>query len=180
MSDLLAAARAALPGVGWLQVVGGRSLLAQGLADITLDLPVISIDDEHNGYPIKLHVAKTTWECVDAADMERTLRRTMTARRDALDAALGEVPRAQLSEALRLCDEQVYEALPCPDCGSGWVPVSERLPEEGAAVLAWDGHMVHMVTLESDGHHWIDDGSASDTNVTHWRELPMPPKGEGK
>ncbi len=100
MSDLLTAARAALPGVSWLQLVGGRSLRVQGLADLTLDLPSISVDEAHHGHPILLHVAKTTWECVDAADMARTLRQTLTHRRDALTAALGD----------------------------GWIPVADRKP----------------------------------------------------
>jgi len=79
--------------------------------------------------------------------------------KESLTAERDEARRAALNAAL----------------GEDWVPVGVLLPDQSTAVLGWDGHMVHMVTLESDGRHWIDDGSASDTNVTHWRELPAPP-----
>lgn len=56
-----------------------------------------------------------------------------------------------------------------------WIPVSERLPEEGISVLAW-GHM------NEPGIAWRREGMWEDveeiwlTGITHWMPLPHPPE----
>ena len=67
-----------------------------------------------------------------------------------------------------------------------WIPVSDRLPEEGLTVLAWDPScMAHtMRYYPGIEHPWrdadpSDDGSFSSLpNVTHWMPIPSPPNPE--
>ena len=55
------------------------------------------------------------------------------------------------------------------------IPVSERLPEDGVEVLAYDGNW--WVAVREDGR-WEEPGSLGlqDVPVTHW--LALPPKPE--
>ena len=156
MSDLLEAAKKALPGLRWLEVVGGVSLLALGFDDITLDLPRIAIDDSIYGRPIFLHVARTTWECNSAEDMAKTLRTTLIQRRDALNTALGEQP-------------------------ARWVPVGERLPDIDRDVPLWTDRGLMFGSrglVESETWLWADqygDAEAfADVTVTHWLDVQPP------
>lgn len=50
----------------------------------------------------------------------------------------------------------------------GWIPVTERLPDEGDTVLMWhkDGFVMLAVNMFDE----MD-------NVTHWMPLPAPPEG---
>ena len=60
-----------------------------------------------------------------------------------------------------------------------WVPVGERLPEEGLEVLAWHWKLgietvcrVHgKWILQKYGHH------VPDSSYTHWQPLPPGPEG---
>ena len=52
-----------------------------------------------------------------------------------------------------------------------WIPVTERLPEVNVPVLVYDGNYV-------DGREFYDLSYVSKYGVTHWMELPEPPKGE--
>lgn len=68
-----------------------------------------------------------------------------------------------------------------------WISVDERLPENGAYVLAWNGALcpAHSALFISDkcGHKftqpsdkaWYED-SGRFLGVTHWMPLPEPPK----
>lgn len=49
-----------------------------------------------------------------------------------------------------------------------WIPVTERLPEEGDTVLMW--HKEGFVMLAVNMFDEMDD-------VTHWMPLPEPPEG---
>lgn len=72
----------------------------------------------------------------------------------------------------------------CPHCGeelkSRWIPVSERLPEDGTNVLFTDnsggtylGHHVSSAPQWEDHYsYWHSDWYQ---NVTHWMPLPEPP-----
>lgn len=54
-----------------------------------------------------------------------------------------------------------------------WIPVAERLPENGQWVLAIeDGSLVPIVYQHRD--HWHSD-FWNPEDVTHWQPLPEPP-----
>ncbi len=58
-----------------------------------------------------------------------------------------------------------------------WIPCSERMPEPGVFVLAWDGDDIAMAEWDKGDDWWLFDGSGWDT--THWCDLPAPPEGAG-
>lgn len=57
-----------------------------------------------------------------------------------------------------------------------WIKCSDRLPEEGVYVLVYNDadELRYHVASHQDGY-WVDDEYAY-ANVTHWSELPDPPK----
>lgn len=60
-----------------------------------------------------------------------------------------------------------------------WIPVTERLPEQGKCVLIYSdtGKVAegqYTVTQDWTQFRW----SAKNVIVTHWMPLPEPPKGE--
>ena len=109
------------------------------------------------------------------------------------DAATNQRLRAQYAEDFicKLCAEDEREENDgistmikrcCnwfPECGkfklrSGWIPVTERLPEnDTAAIVATDSGMVFPCLYAYDG--W-DLWEMYTVNVTHWMPLPEPPK----
>lgn len=59
-----------------------------------------------------------------------------------------------------------------------WIPVAERLPEKDGDYLCW--LLGYMSVLRWDGKNWwyVSIGGAYTRYVTHWQELPEPPKEE--
>jgi hypothetical protein len=55
-----------------------------------------------------------------------------------------------------------------------WIPVSERLPEDGVQVLACTKHG-KAFSAHCERGKFRASGSVT---VTHWMPLPQPPKGE--
>ena len=56
---------------------------------------------------------------------------------------------------------------------NGWIKCSDRLPEEGEAVIFVTKHWaMHVGT-----YHLNDDCDFSDGEITHWRPLPPLPTG---
>ena len=58
-----------------------------------------------------------------------------------------------------------------------WIPVSERLPEDGEVVWLWDGNNLSM------GYYLVLSGCFMDRDTplrrikpTHWMSLPTPPE----
>lgn len=165
MSELLEAARRALPGVtNWkalsnvrMDGISGRA----GGADLEM-----SAFGEHTGVG-GVYRKAAVYARIDGIGAEpkdtpdeaaQWLRAQVTARRDALNAALGE----------------------------GWVPVGERLPDfgddGGNTVDVWaDGRRIPNCfrSGSDDGWGWYqrDDWCELDgMDVTHWMPLPAPPK----
>lgn len=60
----------------------------------------------------------------------------------------------------------------------GWISVKDRLPDTDREVLVYDLHLGCFV-LSCRGMEWADL-PVFDLHVTHWRELPDPPRMEGE
>lgn len=61
-----------------------------------------------------------------------------------------------------------------------WIPVTERLPENYTAVLAFNGGCVLELFYNEDGFGRVDDFGwpiPVETPITHWMPLPEPPDG---
>ena len=66
-----------------------------------------------------------------------------------------------------------------------WIPVSERLPDDGSDILAYcdDGEESRIVACNYDNGVWFDcvfNTLMIIKNITHWMPLPKPPKKEGE
>ena len=74
----------------------------------------------------------------------------------------------------------------CPAQNQGWIPVSERMPIEFEAVIAFDGDQVYGEAMHSSDDGFTIDGydpcdRVQLQSVTHWMPLPAAPeevKGE--
>jgi len=68
---------------------------------------------------------------------------------------------------------------------SRWIPVSERIPEDGSDILVYcdDGEESRIVACNYDNGVWFDcvfNTVMVFKNITHWMPLPKPPKKEGE
>ena len=58
-----------------------------------------------------------------------------------------------------------------------WIPVSERLPEDGETVLTYKNGQFDVLKYEMRRNGWICGGWFwSRATVTHWMPLPEPPE----
>lgn len=61
----------------------------------------------------------------------------------------------------------------------GWIPVKDRLPEDGQSVLTCKNGICDIQIYEKRRNGWLCKGWFwSMATVTHWMPLPQPPKGE--
>lgn len=56
----------------------------------------------------------------------------------------------------------------------GWIPVEERLPEDGQTVLCTDGQYVYLVEYDAD----LDAPFGDVDNITDWQPSPEPYRPE--
>ena len=57
-----------------------------------------------------------------------------------------------------------------------WISVDDRLPDENTTVIAaTDNGIVFQCLYAYDG--W-DLWDGNEVNITHWQQMPQPPKGE--
>ena len=57
---------------------------------------------------------------------------------------------------------------------SKWISVSERLPEDGVDVLAWDGEYFKVAWYYYDDEMWYDDYDLEWLDVIAWMMIPEP------
>ena len=70
----------------------------------------------------------------------------------------------------------VIDNVPAADVPK-WIPVTERLPENGGSYLVFSSKSKTVFTA----HYWKGDRWSNRANgqfITHWMPLPKPPKGE--
>jgi hypothetical protein len=84
--------------------------------------------------------------------------------------------------AYNAAKERENEWMPLPE--PKWIPVSERLPEDGHSVLFCDNNNDIMVGYHVKGRpdtHFSQDGTYEDMkNVRAWMPLPEPYKAESE
>ena len=68
----------------------------------------------------------------------------------------------------------------CKICAapSGWISVKDRLPDTSRYVIGCFGGYVFECWYHTVDKHWVRHGIAIVEDVTHWRELPDPPRME--
>ena len=88
-----------------------------------------------------------------------------------------------MTEIVCKCGTSRLEDVQCAECGeyfrAGWIPVSERLPEDCVEVIVceiiMDYECVSAGFYDEAGRQWFSNGDAADY-VSHWMPLPPPPE----
>jgi len=82
-------------------------------------------------------------------------------------------------DMVREVGEHVTARIAELEAAQRWIPVSERLPEDGEFVLAWDDEIIEVLEYKNTfgGASFLN---IADTTVypTHWMPLPEPPEVE--
>ncbi|EMU9328025.1 TPA: DUF551 domain-containing protein [Klebsiella pneumoniae] len=66
----------------------------------------------------------------------------------------------------------------CPAQNQGWIPVSERMPEDRISVILWDAEIGEVTS----GHYshktqtFYHCGDAIENEITHWMPPPCAPQ----
>lgn len=106
-------------------------------------------------------------------------------------AMLQELKKSAGTEAICRSDENVQvlhtkspaQSDCCPAQNQGWIPVSERMPEDRISVILWDAEIGEVTS----GHYshktqtFYHCGDAIENEITHWMPPPCAPqemKGE--
>lgn len=56
-----------------------------------------------------------------------------------------------------------------------WIPVTERLPEQGQEVIVYSGGVLKPTVF---AYQFWNKNYDSWARITHWQPMPQPPKGE--
>ena len=71
---------------------------------------------------------------------------------------------------LSVCDGDVTVTM-----DQGWIHVSERLPDEGHAILLWDGYVRRSGYMNQWNRFVPVPGDLNTKGITHWFPYPEPP-----
>ena len=101
-------------------------------------------------------------------------------------AMLQELKKSAGTEAICRSDENVQvlhtkspaQSDCCPAQNQGWIPVSERMPEDRISVILWDAEIGEVTS----GHYshktqtFYHCGDAIENEITHWMPPPCAPQ----
>lgn len=81
------------------------------------------------------------------------------------------------SEAIEIVEQATKEFATDIDVReSGWVPVSERLPEESLqSVIGWDAYRERCVFVQYIGGRFVLGDDTESVKITHWMNTPNQP-----
>ena len=80
-------------------------------------------------------------------------------------------------DAVAKCEEIVQEV--AKEYGNGWIPCSERLPEDKHSVLVTTKNgTIWTAFYNEDYDEWLDDIDEGPLSVIAWQPLPAPYKSE--
>ncbi|HCM3233131.1 TPA: DUF551 domain-containing protein [Klebsiella pneumoniae] len=65
-----------------------------------------------------------------------------------------------------------------PEIISGWIPVSEQMPEDRTQVILWDAEIGEVTSghYSHKTHTFYHCGDAIENEITHWMPLPAGPQ----
>lgn len=76
--------------------------------------------------------------------------------------------------------KEIIEQL-AAECENGWIPCSERMPEESLnSVLGFDEYRGRLCLVQYVGGRWILGNDIDSVNITAWQPLPEPYQPEGE
>ena len=156
---LLEAARQALP---WLEWGGDDSEVVSSVKSGT---QVVTWPNGDGWIHVRVGQEITRYPSPQSVALR--LRRDLVLRCDEMDAIAGLRPRAELESNLTALRERMR-----------WVPVGERLPEDGVDVLAVSNSGVTdaYVLFDMDGLPDWRRGDYQIRGVTHWQPMPAAPE----
>lgn len=77
--------------------------------------------------------------------------------------------------------EQLQDDLKQNEKENGWIPVSERLPEESLnSVIGWDEYRKRCVFIQFIDGQFKNCGTEQSFNITLWMPIPEPYKEDEK
>lgn len=73
-------------------------------------------------------------------------------------------------------DKENRAEIVCKHMNDGWIPCSERLPEESLnSVIGWDEYRERCCFVQYYGGRWILGNDTEPVKITYWRNIPERP-----
>ena len=83
------------------------------------------------------------------------------------------IPYREIAKVADCLVKNGYTIATDNNVGDKWIPVTERLPEQGQEVIVYTGNILSPVVMAYK--FWCKDYTTW-LHVTHWMPLPEPPK----
>ena len=136
-------------------IAGAKTAMEQYLA-LSLKAERAALQSGNSGQPVTVHDGYVLVPAEPTDLMVEAMYRHPLSMRGALKAAISAAPKA-------------------PD---GWIPVSERMPEDRKQVILWDAEIGEVTS----GHYshktqtFYHCGDAIENEITHWMPPPCAPQ----